>query len=168
MRAMDGDIVVFGEAVIRRRLVRFQNKVTIPVDGLSRVARILEEGTRRNFETRGVSGGSPWRDLAHATVARKRREGLDPRILRATGRLYHSLVGGAGPARGLGGRFEPGRGDHVERIAGSQLTWGSSVSYGIFHQSSAPRRVIPYRPPVRLSQQMRRDAAKAMQQALVS
>jgi phage gpG-like protein len=154
MRALDGDIVVFGEPVIRRRLVRFQNKVTHPVDGLARVARILEEGTRQNFATRGASGGSPWRDLAPSTVARKRREGLDPRILRATGRLYASLVG-HGP-------------DHVESISGGQLTWGSRVPYGVFHQSSGPRTRLPYRPPVRLSQRMRRDAVRAMQQALVS
>jgi phage gpG-like protein len=41
------------------------------------------------------------------------------------------------------------------------------VPYGRFHQSSAPRTKIPYRPPVKLNERRKREIAKAMQRALV-
>jgi phage gpG-like protein len=161
---------VFGEDIVRRRFLRFSRAVSDASAAFAEIAGLLSEATRENFDTRGVSGGSRWQDLAPATVARKARRGLDPRILRATGRLYASLVGGEGStgrARGLGGRFISGAGDHIEEITPSSLKWGSSVPYGVFHQSSAPRRVIPYRPPVRLNESQRRSVAKALQRAFV-
>jgi hypothetical protein len=161
---------VFGEDIVRRRFLRFSRAVSDASGAFGEVAGILSESTKENFDSRGVSGGSRWQDLKPATVARKARLGQDPRILRATGRLYASLVGGdagTGRARGLGGRFIPGAGDHVEEITPSSLKWGSRVPYGVYHQSSAPRRVIPYRPPVRLNELQRRSVAKALQRAIV-
>jgi phage gpG-like protein len=47
------------------------------------------------------------------------------------------------------------------------MRWGSRVPYGVYHQSSAPRSKIPYRPPVRLSQRRRQEVVKALQRAIV-
>jgi phage gpG-like protein len=164
------EATVFGEDIVRRRFLRFSRAVSDASAAFREIAGILSDSTRQNFESRGVSGGSRWQDLAPATSARKARLGQDPRILRATGRLFASLVGGeaaTGRARGLGGRFTAGAGDHVEEITATSLKWGSRVPYGVYHQSSAPRRVIPYRPPVRLNELQRRSVAKALQRAIV-
>lgn len=163
------EATVFGEQVVRRRFVRFAQRATDASPAFRQVVRILREATIENFATRGVAGGSRWRDLAPATRARKRRLNQDPRILRATGRLYHSLVGvpGSTGRSDRTGRFEPGVGDHIEQIGPTELKWGSRVPYGVYHQSSAPRRVIPYRPPVRLSERRKREIAKALQRAIV-
>jgi phage gpG-like protein len=134
---------VFGEDIVRRRFLRFARAVSDASAAFAEIAGLLSEATRENFDTRGVSGGSRWQDLKPATSARKARLGLDPRILRATGRLYASLVGGEGS------------------------TGRARGPYGVYHQSSAPRRVIPYRPPVRLNELQRRSVAKALQRAIV-
>lgn len=164
-------VEVFGETIVRRRFLRFADRAMDMSPAFREVARILRDSTAENFRTRGVSGGSRWRDLKPATIAAKRRKGHDPRILRATGRLYGSLIGAesaTGVARhDLTGRFIPGAKDHVEEVKPDSLRWGSRVEYGVFHQSSAPRRVIPYRPPVRLTERRKREVVKAMQRSLV-
>jgi hypothetical protein len=168
---LDLDVRVFGETVIRRRYLRLAANASDASEGFRDVVRVLREATEENFATRGVSGGSRWRDLKPATIARKRRLGLDLRILRETGRLYGSLIGaqaGTGRARSdIGGRFIPGAGDHIEEIGPDSLRWGSRVPYGIYHQSNAPRSRIPYRPPVKLNERRKREAAKALQRAML-
>lgn len=162
---------VFGEDIVRRRFLRFARAVEDASGAFREVAGILADSTRENFQTRGAAGGSRWRDLAPSTIRRKARLGLDPRILMATGRLYASLVGSegsTGAARHFAtGRFVGGAGDHVEEITPTSLKWGSRVPYGVYHQSSAPRSRIPYRPPVRLNELRRRQVAKALQRAIV-
>lgn len=162
---------VFGEDVLRRRLVRVQHGLVDHSGAFREVIGILRASVVQNFRTRGVSGGSRWRDLQPETVAAKVRKGQDVRILRATGRLYGSLVGSEGStgrARSdVGGRFIPGGGDHVEEITPDSLRWGSRVEYGVFHQSSAPRRVIPYRPPVRLQEREKRAIVRALQRGIL-
>jgi phage gpG-like protein len=165
------DIRVFGESIVRRRLVRVQSRMVDHREAFHEIVGILRESTKANFATRGVSGGSRWRDLKPATIAAKQRKGQDIRILRATGRLYGSLIGAEGStgrARSdVGGRFIPGGSDHVEEITADTLRWGSRVPYGQFHQSSAPRKVIPYRPPVRLTEREKRAVVSALQRGML-
>jgi phage gpG-like protein len=149
---LDVSVQVFGEDVVRRRFLRFADRAEDASEAFRAIVGILERATAANFATRGVAGGSRWRDLKPATRARKRREHLDPRILRATGRLYASFF--AGP-------------DHIEEISGDTLRWGSRVGYGKYHQSTRPRRVIPYRPPVRLAEGDKRDVVRELQRAIV-
>jgi phage gpG-like protein len=146
-------VEVFGEQIVHRRMVRFEAGLIDASDAFREIITLLRASTVANFRTRGVSGGSRWRDLAPATVARKRRLGLDPRILRATHRLYNSFVSDGA--------------DHVEEVGPVSMRWGSRVPYGIYHGSSQPRRVIPYRPPVKLSEVDKRDIAKILQRAIV-
>lgn len=168
---MELDIRVFGEQIIRRRFLRLADRLADASPGFRQVAAILRDATAENFATRGVSGGSRWRDLKPETIAAKRRKGQDLRILRATGRLYGSLVGpeaSTGRARhDISGAFIPGGRDHVEEIGPDSMRWGSRVPYGVYHQSSAPRRIIPYRPPVRLNERRKREVVKALQRAMV-
>jgi phage gpG-like protein len=144
---------VFGEEIVNRRLLRFAAATVDASDAFRTIVGILRDATEQNFETRGMAGGSRWRDLS-AKYAKRTGRRVDERILRLTDRLYLSLVGG-------------NSGDHVEEIGPTQMRWGSSVPYGVFHQSSAPRSKIPYRPPVRLSQRRRQEVVKALQRAVV-
>lgn len=167
---MQIDVAVFGEKIISRRFVRFADNASDLTNIMRQVAGVLSAATAENFRTRGVSGGSRWRDLKPETIARKRAKGLDPRILFATERLYHSLVGASsvsGARSTRTGRFAPGGKDHIEEAGPDSLKWGSTVPYGVYHQSSAPRRVIPYRPPVRLNERVKREIAKTIQRGLV-
>lgn len=148
------DIEVFGEPVLRRRLLRMADRMTDAREAFRQVVRILERATRRNFSSRGAYGGSPWPALKPATIARKRRLGQDVRILRATGRLFESLV-------------DSSSSDHVESIGREVLRWGSNVAYGVYHQSRRPRRVIPFRPPVRLPEHDRRSAMRELQRSVM-
>jgi phage gpG-like protein len=168
---VDLRVAVFGEDLIRRRFLRLSANARDASEGFQSVVGILRAAVAENFRTRGESGGSRWRDLKPETVRRKRALGLDIRILRATGRLYGSLVGpeaATGRARSdVGGRFIPGASDHVEEVGPDRLRWGSTVPYGVYHQSTAPRRVIPYRPPVSLTERNKREITKALQRAMV-
>jgi hypothetical protein len=60
---------------------------------LRQVGEIIEDGVAKNFATRGGYYGDPWPKLAAATIARKARQGLDPGILRATGKLEAAVAG---------------------------------------------------------------------------
>jgi phage gpG-like protein len=66
-------------------------------------------------------GTKPWAQLAASTVATKRRDNLDPRILVATGRLKDSLARAGG--------------EHVERMTHALIEMGSSVPYFQAHQT---------------------------------
>jgi phage gpG-like protein len=151
------DVQIFGEQIVRRRLVRFEHGAVDASLALREVVRILRSSTVANFASRGASSGSRWRDLAPSTVARKRRLGLDPRILRATHRLFNSIIGSG----------SPGGDEHIEEIGPDSLRWGSTVPYGVYHGSSKPRHRIPYRPPVRLSDVDKRKIVKVLQAAIV-
>lgn len=144
---------VFGERVVARRFVRFAGAAVDASAAFRRIARILADSTEENFRTRGVAGGSRWRDLSEPYASRTGRR-VDERILRLTDRLYRSLT-------------DEGHAEHVQEIGPTEMRWGSRVPYGKFHQSSRPRSKIPYRPPVRLSQRRRREVAKELQRAIV-
>lgn len=154
MAGLDVEVEVFGEPVIRRRLLRIADNVTDGREAFRRIVRILRHATERNFDTRGAYGGSYWEDLAPSTLARKRRLNLDLRILRATHRLLDSLLDSTDE-------------EHVEVVGPQELLWGSRVPYGVYHQSRRPRTVIPFRPPVRLPEQDRRSAVRELQRVLM-
>jgi hypothetical protein len=61
-------------------------RVMAPID--PEVRKVYFKAEKGRFEGQGVR----WPPLADATVERKAREGLDSRILRATGALYDSLT----------------------------------------------------------------------------
>jgi phage gpG-like protein len=148
------ELDVFGTRVVRRRMLRFADAAEDMRPAWDDVAAILEGATRRNFQTRGVSGGSRWRDLNEDYAeATGRRPG--ERILRLSDRLYDSLT-------------NPQHAEHVFESEPDSMRWGSRVPYGKFHQSLRPRRKIPYRPPVRLSENAKRGVTRAIQRRIVA
>ena len=108
-------------------------------------ANLLERHVRATFSSQGKRIGSPWKRLATSTVlARTKRWGYYRKapafsagargpILTWTGRLRRSF--------GRGGT------GHIRQVATSGLIWGSSVPYGIFHDSPGLRAGnLPRRP----------------------
>lgn len=144
----------YGETIVKRSLMRLASDFEEPRGALEAVADLLRHDVELQFDSEGGHASGGWPPLSQRRVEEKARLGLDPRILRATGALFESLT-----------RKYDSR--HIERLSGSSLTFGSSVFYGIYHQSSSPRTVIPFRPPIALTDQDKREMVKAMQRALV-
>jgi phage gpG-like protein len=146
------EIEVFGEDIIRRRLLRMGERGADATQGFKAIASILRRSTELNFASEGASSGEPWAPLAESTLKAKKRKGQDEKILQATHALKNSLLGW------LNSR-------HIQVITPTEMRWGSRVSYGRYHQKGTDR--IPRRPPVRLRETDKRSAVKAMQRVIV-
>jgi phage gpG-like protein len=144
-----------GELVLERRLMRFGENLAQPTRALEEIGDVLREGTERQFDTEGGYASGGWKQLTPERIAYKQKRGLDPHILRATDRLKDALTR----------KFDT---DHIEHIVGDVLTFGASVPYGVFHQSSKPRTVIPFRPPVAITNEDKRNMVKRAQAALLA
>ena len=107
----------------------------------SHVRRIVQGSARHRFDTSG------WRQLAEATKARKAAQGLDPRILRATERLYYSLTSSSGS-------------DQVDKRQRLVLAFGTSVPYARFHQIGTG--TMPARPVLDLTVPERQQVTDAV------
>lgn len=123
---------------IRKRLAN-------PTPAWRASANLLEKHVRGVFSSQGVRGGSLWRRLAPSTVKARTR---------GWGYYRRPAAFGAGPTSPIltwSGRlrksFTRGGAGHIRRLSVSGLTWGSSIPYGIFHDSPGPRTgSLPRRP----------------------
>lgn len=144
---LETTISVSGVDAVVKRIGGISKRLEDLRPALSIVADILEAHVGAMFETQGVRGGAAWQSLAPSTVlARQRRTGYYGR---------RQATGGVGPSSPVlvwSGRlrrsFARGGVAHIRRITSSSLTWGSGVRYGVFHQSDAPRSVLPRRAPL--------------------
>jgi hypothetical protein len=110
-------------------------------------ANLLELHVQRTFATEGAHSGHPWPPLADSTVrARTRRWGYYRHWAPTAG------AGGSGPVLTWHGRlsrsFTRGGVAHIRIVSPSGLIWGSGVVYGIYHQSTRPRKRLPRRAPI--------------------
>lgn len=148
------EIEGYGETIVKRQLLRFSDQLMAPAAALETAATILRHAVEEQFDTEGGYASGGWPALAQSTVDHKAKYDLDPRILRATGTLHASLTR----------KFDP---QHIEHLSVDSLIFGSTVSYGIFHQSSRPRTKIPFRPPIALTEATKRGMVREMQRALM-
>ncbi len=146
------EITALGETLLNRDLLRFQANLEVPVIALQDLATMLRAITERQFDTEGANSGG-WTPLAASTVAYKARHGLDPHILQATGRLKDALTR----------KFDP---EHTETLSADSLRFGTTVPYGIFHQTGTSR--MPKRPPLALTAADRVGMIKMVQKALLT
>lgn len=87
------------------------------------VDRIVLGFLRRQFETAGVAGGTPWAPLSEVTLelkARARRARMG--ILRFSNRLFASLTKRSSP-------------DELFLVTAQSYTRGTRVPYALFHQT---------------------------------
>lgn len=142
---------VAGDQQVNRTLSRFNRRVQDASPAFDEMADNLAVWNRRQFDTEGRSGSGGWRKLARKTLQAKRRKGITPRILVASGRLRDDLT-----RRPFG----------VERIGRQEMTVGTDRKYARFHQRGTA--TMPKRPPMELTEANRRQLTKILQKYLVA
>jgi phage gpG-like protein len=106
------------------------------------------------FATQGAEGGDTWQPLSPAYSAWKEVHFPGQPILQRTGDLERSLTSSTDP----NSVHIPGR---------KVLTLGTRVPYAIYHQSIAPRTMLPRRPEINLPEAFKRSVMHHMQVYLV-
>ena len=130
-------IETLGIEALVKEIGGIEARLKNPTPAYRATANLLERHVASVFATQGARGGTLWKRLAPSTVkARTRRWGY----YRKTPKL------GAGPtspiltwSARLRNSFARGGAGHIRRLSVAGLTWGSSVRYGIFHDSPGPR-----------------------------
>lgn len=98
------------------------------------IAKDMQRIEGQVFQSQGRRGGGSWTYLAQETLKRRRRQGIQSKlILHATGRLIRSLS-------------EEG-GEHIQEITPSTMRFGSDVPYAAIQNWGGGH--IPARPFLR-------------------
>lgn len=106
----------------------------------------LRREVNRQFDSEGRRWGTGWSPLKETTLAIKQRNGLDMRILHATGALRASFVDGR---------------DGIFRSTPTTMEYSSAVPYALFHQTGTSR--MPRRAMIRLEEIDKRDIMRIIQ-----
>jgi phage gpG-like protein len=146
------DFDVYGDKQISRELLRFASYAGNAQPAFHKIAEDIREQIGEQFATEGERGSGGWAPLQESTIAAKAAAGLDSHILQATHALMESLTGTGG--------------DHIEQVTDDSLLFGSSISYGKFHQKGTSR--MPARKPVDFTELDRRGFVRTLQRFLVS
>jgi len=141
-------MTVEGEELIARQLSRFGEGVKDFSPAFRTMVEELYQIERAQFETQGSKSGG-WDALAPSTVKRK---GFDT-IMVASRRLFKSLTQSGG--------------DNVADVTPNQLTFGTRVLYGVYHQSPAARTRLPRRPVIAFTEEDKQALVKVLQEYLV-
>lgn len=116
---------IYGDEVFKRKLYRIEGR-SVDVEAVFlEIAEDIREVEEKQFESEGWFRSGGWAELTDNTIARKEREGLDPRILHATLKLRESVT-------------DKGGGTLI-KIGEDTLVVGSEVSYGGYHQTGTSR-----------------------------
>lgn len=129
-----------GEEVISRELAGLESRMGDMTPAWPAVLAVFRTIMTRAFVTEGASTGSPWPQLAASTVKQREREGFGGAhpILARTHALERALTteGGASIVVELPNYFAV----------------SVDLDYFKYHQSKAPRKKIPRRAPINLTQ----------------
>lgn len=145
---------VAGERVLDRGIARFADGVTDYRPIWNVIADDFYAQMEAQFKSEGEEGGERWQELSPAYADWKEVHFPGKPILERTGDLVASLTKQGDP-------------HHVRKEERKRLTLGSSVPYGIYHQSPAPRKKLPRRPPVMLPERFKRQVMHHIQVYLV-
>lgn len=145
---------IAGEVQMDRGIARF-------ADGVSDyrpIWPVIEDDfyalEKDQFKSEGAEGGERWKALSPAYGAWKEAKFPGKPILQRSGDLVKSLTSPNDPN---GVRIE-------EREV---LTLGTQVPYAIYHQSTKPRKVLPRRPEILLTEGFKRTVMHHVQTYLV-
>lgn len=145
-------IDAFGEKVIDRQLLRFEERAVNARPVLLKIRQDIMLSEKKLFDSEGASGPEGrWPALADSTVARKASQNLDPRILHATLDLEKSLT-------------QLGSKGSKKEITTNQLIYGTTLPYAKYHKGG---NVIPRRMPVILTDMLKRTIMKRVQTFVV-
>jgi len=84
-------ITIQGDTVVQHKFKKMGEAAWRAQPAMAKVALYLMEVERRIFESQGRRGGGSWKEDTEAWQMRKAREGLDPRINIARGKLMESM-----------------------------------------------------------------------------
>lgn len=140
---------VAGEVQMDRAIARFADGVTDyrPIWGV--IADDFYAQELAQFESEGEEGGEGWQELSPAYAAWKEAQFPGKPILERTGDLKASLTREGDP-------------NAVRIEERKTLTLGSRIPYAIYHQSIEPRRVLPRRPEIMLTEEFKRGVMAHM------
>jgi phage gpG-like protein len=116
------------------------------------MGELLIREEQQQFATEGRHASGGWKPLKPATLASKRRRGLRMEILQATGDLMSSLT-------------DRGDKNMIFDAKPTELVFGTSVPYAIFHQTGTRR--MSRRRPIELTEQTRRECVRILQRYLI-
>jgi hypothetical protein len=114
-----------------------------------RIRKLLIEGNRKQFETKGAYLGTPWAKSAPGTLARKARLEQDLTPMVASGDLERALSGGRGKRT---------------RITRSSVSVGAALFYGKFGFGTDHS---PPRPPIGISDETSRESTSIIEKHLL-
>lgn len=145
---------IAGEVQLDRGIARFSEACDDyrPIWGVIADDFYAEE--KAQFRSEGREGGEAWKALSPEYAGWKEVNFPGKRILERTGDLEASLTRANDPN---GVRIE-------ERKA---LTLGSRLPYAIYHQSPAPRKRLPRRPEIMLTEDFKRGVMRNLHVFLV-
>jgi phage gpG-like protein len=140
----------YGDVQLDRTLARFGDNIGDARPAWEKMADRFSRWEKRQFASEGRAGSGGWTPLSPRYAAWKARHFPGKGILVRTGELFRSLV-----ERPFG----------VEHITEDQMTIGSDVAHGEFHQKGDG---VPQRRAVELVESERREWVKILQQHVVS
>lgn len=146
------DVEIFGERQVSRELLRFGDRIEDARPAFRRIVEHLMDVEQRQFDTQGQYASGRWAPLKEETIRAKVNRGEDPRILRATEALMHSLT-----QRGAAGQ--------KLIITPTEMVFGTTVPYAKFHQTGTSR--MPQRRPVEHTERDRRELVRILQRHIV-
>jgi len=146
-------IDVFGDKEVERTLVRFGERANNMRPAFEDLHKRFLQMNKRQFNTQGASGSGGWKALKPATVAFKERNGLDPRIMHASGRLRSSLTGSGQGA--------------IKRVTNDEVFFGTSVEYAGPHQKPKSGNPLPRRKVIEFTETEKREWTKVIQRQIV-
>jgi len=138
-------IVDFDSRIADARLRSLVSKTKDLSEVFRDFAKVYRKFQIELFRSGGADAGG-WKPLAPATIARKRKMGYPLDILIQTKTLMRSLTTKTSYT--------------VEDIRPREMTIGSSVPYGQYHQTSTKR--MPARPLIVVTDDLRRDWVKLL------
>lgn len=145
---------IAGEVQLDRGIARFADGVSDLRPIWPVIADEFYADERDQFATQGAAGGEAWAPLSPEYAGWKEMHYPGQPILQRTGDLMRSLTS-ASDANAVNVQSRKG------------LTLGTRVPYAIYHQSIAPRRVLPRRPEIQLSAEFKKTVMRQLQVYLV-
>jgi phage gpG-like protein len=145
---------IAGEVQMDRGIARF-------ADGVSDyrpIWPVIEDDfyalEKDQFKTEGSEGGEQWKELTPEYQQWKEAHYPSKPILQRTGDLVKSLTSSKDT-------------NAICREERKGLTLGSKIPYAIYHQSPAPRKRLPRRPEIMLTEPFKRTVTHHLQVYLV-
>jgi len=135
---------IAGEVQLDRGIARFSDGVSDYRPIWPMIAEEFRAIEAAQFASEGAEGGQAWQALSPGYAHYKEARYPGRPILQRTGDLISSLTKQSDP----NAVFLPER---------KTLTLGSKIPYAIYHQSIAPRHLLPRRPEIMLSEKDKRS-----------